>query len=127
MTSASRPRRRLGEDERRRQIMAAALQEVADRGYEGASLTRGAARGGVGKGRVWRSCAGGAGVRGAAAGAAMAALRADAAAGLARDRPLADVIRAALRAAAALVRPRRDELVALNRIVHNLRRAGGED
>jgi AcrR family transcriptional regulator len=127
MTSASRPRRRLGEDERRRQIMAAALQEVADRGYEGASLTRVAARAGVAKGLVWHYFAGKDDLMGATARAAMEALRADVVAGIDLDRPVPDVIRAALRAAAALVRTRRDELVALNRIVHNLRRAGGED
>jgi AcrR family transcriptional regulator len=127
MTSASRPRRRLGEDERRRQIMAAALQEVADRGYEGASLTRVAARAGVAKGLVWHYFAGKDDLMGATARAAMEALRADVVAGIDLDRPVPDVIRAALRAAAALVRTRRDELVGLNRIVHNLRRAGGED
>ena len=107
--------------------MAAALQEVADRGYEGASLTRVAARAGVAKGLVWHYFAGKDDLMGATARAAMEALRADVVAGIDLDRPVPDVIRAALRAAAALVRTRRDELVALNRIVHNLRRAGGED
>ncbi|MDA2811340.1 helix-turn-helix domain containing protein [Nocardiopsis sp. RSe5-2] len=48
-----RPRQRLSEEQRRKQIMEAAVQEVVERGYEGASLTRIAKRAGVAKGLVW--------------------------------------------------------------------------
>jgi AcrR family transcriptional regulator len=122
MTSASRPRQRLSEDERRTQIMAAAIQEVVDRGYEGASLTRIAARADVAKGLVWHYFAGKDDLMAATATATMQTLREHIVARLDFAQPVPDIIRAALREAAAQVRSRRNELIALNRIVHNVRR-----
>jgi AcrR family transcriptional regulator len=114
------PRQRLSEDQRRKQIMAAAVDEVAACGYEGASLTRIAARADVAKGLVWRYFTGKDELMEATATATMAAMRADIVDALDLDQPVPDIIRAALRLAAAQVLTRRNELVALNRIVHNL-------
>ncbi|MEJ3652988.1 TetR/AcrR family transcriptional regulator [Actinomycetes bacterium KLBMP 9759] len=129
MTSAPRaqrgPRQRLSEDERRRQIMVAAIQEVVDRGYEGASLTRIAARADVAKGLVWHYFAGKDDLMESTAKATMEELRKHIVDALDLDRPVPDVIRSALREAAAQIRTRRNELVALNRIVHNLRGTDG--
>lgn len=129
MTSAPRaprgPRQRLGEDERRKQIMVAAVEEVAERGYEGASLTRIAARADVAKGLVWHYFAGKDELMESTAKATMEALREHIVAALDLDRPVPDIIRTALGEAAAQIRTRRSDLVALNRIVHNLRRPDG--
>jgi len=57
-STSGTPRQRLAEDERRRQIMTAAVQELADRGYDGTSLTRVAERAGVSKGLLWHYFAG---------------------------------------------------------------------
>jgi AcrR family transcriptional regulator len=129
MTSASRlsrgPRQRLSEDQRRRQIMAAAIQEVVDRGYEGASLTRIAARADVAKGLIWHYFTGKDDLMESTAKATMDTLRKHIVDALDFDQPVPDIIRAALREAALQTRTRRNELVALNRIVHNLRRPDG--
>ena len=130
MTPVSRlprgPRQRLSEDERRKQIMVAAIQEVVDRGYEGASLTRIAERADVAKGLVWHYFAGKDDLMEATAKATMETLRERIVDVLDFDRPVPDIIRVALREAALQILTRRNELVALNRIVHNLRRPSGE-
>jgi AcrR family transcriptional regulator len=129
MTSASRlsrgPRQRLSEDQRRKQIMEAAIQEVVDRGYEGASLTRIAARADVAKGLVWHYFTGKDDLMEATAKATMESLRGHIVGALDFDQPVPDIIRTALCEAASQVLTRRNELVALNRIVHNLRRPDG--
>lgn len=131
MTSGSRPsrgpRQRLSEDQRRKQIVSAAVREVADRGYEGASLTRIAERADVAKGLVWHYFTGKDDLMEATARTVMESLRERIVDALDFDQPVPDIIRAALRAAALQTLACRDELVALNRIVYNLRRPeGGE-
>ncbi|WP_280402642.1 TetR/AcrR family transcriptional regulator [Nocardia carnea] len=129
MSSGSRlprgPRQRLSEDQRRQQIMRAAIEEVAERGYDGASMTRIAQRADVAKGLVWHYFTGKDDLMAATAKATMEALRQDIVDVLDLDRPVPEIIRAALRTAAGQVRTRRNELVALNRIVHNLRHPDG--
>ncbi|MGI5222327.1 TetR/AcrR family transcriptional regulator [Nocardia sp. CA-290969] len=129
MTSASRPtrgpRQRLSEEQRRKQIMTAAIEEVAERGYEGASLTRIAQRADVAKGLIWHYFTGKEDLMAATAKATMETLRQHIVDELDLDEPVPNIIRAALRAAALQVRTRRNELVALNRIVHNLRHPDG--
>jgi AcrR family transcriptional regulator len=131
MTSTSgrspRRRQRLGEDQRRQQIMVAAIQEIADRGYEGASMTRIAARAEVAKGLVWHYFTGKDQLMEATAKATMETMREQIVDALDLDQPVPEIIRAALRLAAAQVRTHRDELIALNRIVHNLHRADGAE
>lgn len=105
--------------------MVAAIQEVADRGYEGASLTRIAVRADVAKGLVWHYFTGKDDLMEATAKATMEALRGHIVDALDLDQPVPDIIRAALREAASQVLTRRNELVALNRIVYNLRRPDG--
>lgn len=118
--SSRGPRQRLGEDERRRQLMEAAVQEVVDRGYEGASLTRIAARADVAKGLVWRYFSGKDDLMESTAKATMETMRENIVDKLDLDQSVPDIIRAALELAAAQIRTHRDELIALNRIVHNL-------
>ncbi|RZQ59531.1 TetR/AcrR family transcriptional regulator [Amycolatopsis suaedae] len=131
MTSTSRPsrgpRQRLSEDQRRQQIMAAAIREVADRGYEGASLTRIAARADVAKGLVWRYFSGKDDLMESTAKATMETMRRQIVDALDLDQPVPDIIRAALPLAASQIVTHRDELIALNRIVHNLHRPGGTE
>lgn len=107
--------------------MAAAIQEVTDRGYEGASLTRIAARADVAKGLVWRYFTGKDDLMESTAKATMEAMRRQVVDALDLDRPVPDIIRAALRQAASQILTHRTELVALNRIVHNLRRPGSTE
>lgn len=107
--------------------MAAAIQEVVDRGYESASLTRIAARADVAKGLVWRYFTGKDDLMASTAKATMETMRRDIVDTLDMDQPVPDIIRAALRQAAAQILTHRDELTALNRIVHNLHRPDGAD
>lgn len=107
--------------------MAAAIQEVADGGYEGASLTRIAARADVAKGLVWRYFAGKEDLMESAAKATMETMREDIVASLDLDQPVPVIIRAALRLAAGQVLTRREELLALRRIVHNLHGPDGAE
>ncbi|WP_232666731.1 TetR/AcrR family transcriptional regulator [Pseudonocardia sp. TRM90224] len=120
------PRQRLSEDERRRQIMVATIQEVAERGYESTSLTRIAARADVAKGLVWHYFAGKDDLMEQTAKATMDTLRGHIVDALDLSLPVPDIIRAALRAAAEQIRTRRTELIALTRIAQNLRGTDGE-
>ncbi|MFI7121743.1 TetR/AcrR family transcriptional regulator [Amycolatopsis sp. NPDC049868] len=107
--------------------MAAAIREVAESGYEGASLTRIAARADVAKGLVWRYFTGKDDLMESAAKVTMETMRRQIVDGLDLDQPVPDIIRAALPLAASQILTHRDELIALNRIVHNLRRPDGAE
>ncbi|GAB3744749.1 hypothetical protein GCM10028864_13280 [Microlunatus parietis] len=100
--------------------MAAAVLEVVDRGYEGATLTRIAARADVAKGLVWRYFSGKDDLMEATAKATLVIMREAIVEVLDLDQPVPDIVRAALRLAAAQLRTRRNELIALNRILPNL-------
>jgi AcrR family transcriptional regulator len=119
------PRRRLDEDRRRAQIIAAAIEELDGGGYEAASLTRIAARAGVSKGLIWHYFTGKDDLMSATAESVLATLTSSVADGLDLTAPVPDVIRAALRRAADLSRTHRTELNAVNRIVYNLCRPDG--
>ncbi|WP_158630265.1 TetR/AcrR family transcriptional regulator [Glycomyces terrestris] len=124
MTGAPQgPRRRLDEDRRRAQIITAAVEEVAASGYEGATLTRVAARAGVSKGLLWHYFTGKDDLMAATAESTLRRITDAVAAGLDLAAPVPDVIRAALRRAADLSAT--TELIALDRIVHNLRGPDG--
>lgn len=103
--------------------MAAAVEEVAEGGYESASLTRIASRAGVAKGLIWHYFAGKDDLMASTAKATMATMRDDVVATLDLAAPAPDILRAALRHAALQIRTHRSELIAVNRIVHNLLRS----
>ncbi|MFE1770896.1 TetR/AcrR family transcriptional regulator [Streptomyces sp. NPDC059008] len=127
-SSASEPgarRQRLDEDRRRAQIIAAAVAELAEQGYDGLSLTRVAKRAGVSKGLVWHYFAGKDDLMESTARATMTTIRDRIADSLDLTEPVPDILRAALRRAAALNLTHRVELTALNGIVHNLRHPDG--
>lgn len=105
--------------------MTAAIHELAERGYERASLTRVAERAGISKGLIWHYFAGKDDLMEATAKATMASIRDRIAELLDLSQPVPEVIRAALRHAAALSATHRVELAGLNHIVHNLRRPDG--
>lgn len=107
--------------------MAAAIQEVVDRGYEGASLTRIAARADVAKGLVWRYFTGKDHLMESTAKATMETMREHIVDTLDMDEPVPDIIRTALRQAASQILTHRNELIALNRIVHNLHGPDGAE
>ncbi|MEV6377390.1 TetR/AcrR family transcriptional regulator [Micromonospora musae] len=107
--------------------MAAAIQEIVDHGYEGASLTRIAARADVAKGLVWRYFTGKDNLMESTAKATMETMRQHIVDRLDMNQPVPDIIRAALRLAASQILTHRDELIALNRIAHNLHRSDGAE
>ncbi|MBB5118694.1 TetR/AcrR family transcriptional regulator [Streptomyces eurocidicus] len=132
MTTSSSPttgprarRRRLDENQRRAQIMTAAVEELADCGYDGLSLTRVAERAGVSKGLIWHYFADKDDLMESTAKATMTTIRDRIADSLDLTEPVPDIIRAALRRVAALTVTHQGELTALNRIVHNLRNPDG--
>ncbi|MYT28952.1 MULTISPECIES: TetR/AcrR family transcriptional regulator [unclassified Streptomyces] len=118
-------RQRLDEDQRRAQIITAAVEELADRGYDGLTLTRVAERAGVSKGLLWHYFAGKDDLMESTATATMETIRDRIANALDLTAPVPDIMRAALRRAAALNVTHRVELSALNSIVHNLRHPDG--
>lgn len=105
--------------------MTAAVQELADRGYEDASLTRIAERAGVAKGLVWRYFIGKDDLMESTATMTMVTIRDGLFDVIDETLPVPDIIRTALRHVAGLIVTHRAELVALNHIVHNLRRPDG--
>ncbi|MFJ5679651.1 TetR/AcrR family transcriptional regulator [Streptomyces sp. NPDC093097] len=132
MTSLSSPasgpgarRQRLDEDQRRAQIITAAVEELADRGYDGLTLTRVAERAGVSKGLIWHYFAGKDDLMESTAKATMTSIRHRIAGTLDLTDPVPDILRAALRQAASLHLTHRVELAALDSIVHNLRHPDG--
>jgi AcrR family transcriptional regulator len=119
------PRQRLDENQRRAQIMAATVQELAESGYVGLSLARVAVRAGVSKGLIWHYFADKDELMESTARTTIAAVRDQIASSLDLAEPVPQVIRAALRRAAALTVTHRAELTAINHIVHNLRHPDG--
>ncbi|UNO38435.1 TetR/AcrR family transcriptional regulator [Streptomyces sp. MST-110588] len=124
-TAPGARRQRLDEDQRRAQIITAAVEELADRGYDRLSLTRVADRAGVSKGLIWHYFAGKDDLMESTAKATMTTIRNGIADSLDLTQPVPDILRAALRRAAALSVTHRVELTALTRIFHNLRGPDG--
>lgn len=119
------PRQRLDEEQRRAQIIHAVVAELAERGYQGASLTRIAGRAGVSKGLLWHYFTGKDELMESTATATLAETRDRIASELDLTEPVPNIIRAALRRAAALSTTHPAELLALDHIVHNLRGPDG--
>jgi AcrR family transcriptional regulator len=118
-------RQRLGEDERRAQIIRAAVAAVARHGYDGATAATIAGQAGVSKGLIWHYFRDKDDLMRQAVTATVAAIRDAAVAELDLSAPVTEVIRAAIRRAAWLSRTRQDELAALNQITRALREPDG--
>lgn len=118
-------RRRLGEDERRSQIIGGCVASLARHGYRQTSLARVAEEAGVSKGLVSHYFKDRDALMEQTAVATLNDLRDDLAARIDTAAPVPDVIRSALRGATALGRTNAAQLRAINEIVHNLRRADG--
>ena len=123
--AARPPRQRLGEEERRAQIVRATLVVLAGRGYEQASLARIAAEAGVSKGLVSHYFADKETLLEETARLTAARVRDSIAAELDLTAPVPDVIRAAIRRVAHLSSTHHVELKAIREIVPNLRRPDG--
>ena len=113
-------RRRLGAEQRRAQLIAATVSVVSRRGYQNASLTAIAKEAGVSKGLIWHYFADGDDLMEQAARSTLVALREAVAKDLDLSAPVPQVIRSAIRRAAALRDTHRAELKALNDIVTSL-------
>jgi AcrR family transcriptional regulator len=124
--TAGRVRRRLGEEERRNQILAATVRAVAEHGYDGVSMARIAEHAGVSKGLISHYFADKNDLMARTATATVRAIRESMAAELDLSLPVPQVIRAALRRAAGLRATHRAELAALDQIVRNLRTPEGD-
>lgn len=119
-TESGRPRRRLREDERRAQILQATIAVVAEEGYPAASLGRIADRAGVAKGLLSHYFADKDDLMEQAVKVTAGAIRDSVAAELDLGQRVPDVMRSALRRAAALGVTHGAELKAIDRIVRNL-------
>jgi len=98
----AKPRQRLGEDQRREQIIRATIAVVADHGYDNASLARIAGRAGISKGLISHYFADKGELMANTFNVTTANIRDTIAAQLDLSAPVPDVIRAAIRRAAAL-------------------------
>lgn len=105
--------------------MAATVEEVAERGFAGLSLTRVAGRAGVSKGLIWHYFADKDDLMESTVKETIARIRDRIADSLDLTEPVPDVIRAAVRKAAALTVTHRGELAAVSHIVYNLRHPDG--
>lgn len=105
--------------------MTAAIEELAERGYEGTSLTRLAERAGVSKGLIWHYFAGKDDLMESTAKATLTTIRDRTADILDLDQSVPDIIRAALRHAATLNTTHQIELTAVKHIAHNLQYPDG--
>jgi AcrR family transcriptional regulator len=126
LPAPGRVRRRLGEDERRDQILAATVEAVAEHGYDGASMARIAEHAGISKGLISHYFADKNDLMAQTAAATVRSIRESMAAELDLTAPVPQVIRAALRRAAGLRATHRAELAALDQIVRNLRTPQGD-
>lgn len=119
------PRRRLGPEQRRSQLIKATVSVVSRCGYQNTSLAAIANEAGVAKGLIWHYFADGEDLMEQTARATLAALRETVAADIDLSAELPNVIRAAIRRAAALRETHRSELRAAREIVQNLRDPDG--
>jgi AcrR family transcriptional regulator len=118
-------RRRLGEQERRAQIIRGCVEVLAREGYRHASLARIAEAAGVSKGLVSHYFGNREALMEQTAIETVGFLRAEVRAALDLTASVPDVLRAALRYASMLRHTHATELRALDQIVHNLRGPDG--
>jgi AcrR family transcriptional regulator len=119
------PRRRLGAEERRRQLIAATVSVLSRCGYQNASLADIAREAGVAKGLLWHYFADGDDLMEQTARVTLAALRETVASDIDLTAEIPQVIRAAIRRAAALRESHGAELRAMREIMQNLRGPDG--
>ncbi len=119
------PRRRRSAEERRDQLIAATVDVVAEVGYVNASADAVARRAGVSKGLLWHYFADRDELMEMTARRILVDLRRAVAADLDLSAPVPDLVRAAIRRAAALRRTHDAPLRAIQQIVANLRSADG--
>ncbi|GAA1908966.1 TetR/AcrR family transcriptional regulator [Williamsia serinedens] len=115
-----RVRVRLSAEERRSQIVAAAVAVIAERGFAAATATEIAARAEVAKGLVWRYFTDRDDLMRRTAEHLDEQLRAEVVGRLDLDVPATDVVRQALRHLASLTRTHAAELRALDQIIHTM-------
>ena len=123
--AASRRRRRLGEDERREQIIRGCVEVLAGEGYRNASLARIARAAGVSKGLISHYFSDKETLMERTAIATVAYLRAEVASAIDLTAAVPDVFRAAVHHASQLRRSHSRELRAVDQIAHNLRQSDG--
>jgi AcrR family transcriptional regulator len=120
------PRRRLGEAERREQIIRGCVQTVARYGYAAASLARIADAAGVSKGLISHYFGDRETLMQDTAIATVDYLRDELVAAIDTTAPVPDVIRAALHRLSRIRQTHGPELRAINQIASNLRRPDGD-
>ena len=118
-------RRRLGEDERRRQIIRGCVEVLASDGYRNASLARIAQAAGVSKGLISHYFADRETLMEHTAIATVAHLRAEVAAAVDITADVPSVLSAAVHYASQMRRTHASELRAVDQIAHNLRHPDG--
>jgi AcrR family transcriptional regulator len=119
------PRRRLGEDERRSQIIAAAARVLSQEGFDRTTLSRVAAEAGVSKGLVPHHFGSRDDLMVAVVETLLPRLREATAAGVDLAVPVPDVLRSFVSATARLHLTHRTELDAVEQVVRNLRDTAG--
>jgi len=119
------PRRRLGAEERRRQLIAATVSVLSRCGYQNTSLGAIASEAGVSKGLLWHYFADGDDLMEQTARVTLVDLRETVARDIDLSAEIPEVIRAAIRRAAALRESHSAELRAVREIVQNLRAPDG--
>jgi AcrR family transcriptional regulator len=127
--SAGSPRRaarqRLGEDERRADILRAAIVVVARDGFDGASTSKVAAGAGVSKGLIWHYFTDKGDLMKQTVATAVQVIQHEMATELDFSAPVADLIRASIAWLATASRKYRDEFAAMDQITRNLRAPDG--
>ena len=123
--ATERRRRRLGEDERREQIIRGCVDVLAREGYRNASLARIAQAASVSKGLVSHYFSDKETLMEQTAIATVAHLRAEVASAVDLTAEVPDIIKAAVHYASQLRRTHTRELRAVDQIAHNLRQADG--
>jgi len=119
------PRRRLGAEERRRQLIAATVSVLARSGYQNTSLGAIASEAGVAKGLIWHYFADGDDLMEQTARVTLVALRETVASEIDMSAEVPQVIRSAIRRVAALPQSHGAEMRAIGEIVNNLRDPDG--
>jgi AcrR family transcriptional regulator len=122
---APRQRQRLSADERRDQIVSAAIRVLARAGYRGASVGAIVAEAGVSKGLVWHYFADRDELMEQTATVTLARLRDTVGAEIDLTAPVPALIRAAVRRAAQLLQTHGTELEAMRQITRNLHHRDG--
>jgi AcrR family transcriptional regulator len=123
--TSERRRRRLGEDERREQIIGGCVEVLASEGYRNASLARIAQAAGVSKGLISHYFGDRETLMEQTAIAIVAHMRSEVGAAVDLTAEVPEILRAAIRYASQVRQTHSRELRAVDQIAHNLRRADG--